>query len=212
VLKKGLIGAAVAALMIACAPAVANAKDHAQITLGISGVIPQDDAKVSTIGGRTEIANRAVPSLQLEYFFTQNISAELFCCFTRHSVQAVDTALGDFPLTGATLFPPSVTLKYRFRNLGRFEPYIGAGINYTAFFDESTPTTGPVTRVRLEDSFGPSLQVGLDYRLTKHLYARADLRRVWIDSNATIEAGATVIPAQVEINPWIPTFGLGYRF
>jgi len=211
-LKHSLLcGIALAASVLAHT-GVAKAKDHAQITLGASGVIPQDRAKVSTIGGSTEIANRAVPSLQLEYFFTKNISAELFCCLTRHPVTAVGTALGDLPLTSATLFPPSVTLKYRFRNLGRFEPYVGAGFNYTAFSGETSPAGGVVTRVRLQDSVGPSLQVGLDYRLTKHLYARADLRRVWIDTAATIEAGVTVIPAHVEINPWIPTMGLGYRF
>lgn len=153
-----------------------------------------------------------MPSLQLEYFFTKNISAELFCCLTRHPVTAVSTTLGDLPLTSATLFPPSVTVKYRFRNLGRFEPSVGAGFNYTAFSGEISPAGGTVTRVRLEDSFGLSLQVGLDYRLTKHLYARADLRRAWIDTDASIEAGALVIPAQVEINPWIPTMGLGFRF
>lgn len=211
-LKHGLLCTVAIVVAFAGYAGEAKAKDHAQITLGASGIIPQDRAKVSTIGGTTEIANRAVPSLQLEYFFTKNISAELFCCLTRHPVTAVGTALGDLPLTSATLFPPSVTLKYRFRNLGRFEPYIGAGFNYTAFSGETSPAGGVVTRVRLEDSFGPSLQIGLDYRLTKHLYARADLRRVWIDTDATIEAGPTVIPAQVEINPWIPTMGLGYRF
>ena len=36
-----------------------------------------------------------------------------------------------------TMFPPTVLLQYHF-DMGKIKPYVGAGVNYTVFFDNST--------------------------------------------------------------------------
>lgn len=203
---------ALAASAVLFAPALAAAQDRLQLTLGVAGVIPADDAEISLIGGDVDVTNRVVPSLQVEFFFTENISAELFCCLARHSATAVDTALGSFPLARVTLFPPVVTAKYRLTNLGKFQPFIGVGFNYTQFFDEGIPDGSPVTAIRFDDSFGPAVQFGFDYKISDHFYFRADARRVWLDTDVNIQAGDVSLAAQVDINPWIPTAGLGFRF
>lgn len=206
-----LIGV-LSAVAVVMAPGLASAKDRLQVVLAATGVIPDEQTKTSVIGGGLDVTNRAVPSLQIEYFFTKNISTELFCCLTRHSATATDTLIGDVPLARVTLFPPILTLKYRLRNLGPFEPYVGAGINYTQFFDESIPAGSPVTAIRFDDSVGPAVQFGVDYKLSDRFYVRADARRVWLNSDVSIQAGATAIQAEVQINPWIPSVGVGYRF
>jgi len=206
-----LIGA-LSAVTVLMAPGLAMAKDHLQVVLAATGVIPDEQNKTSVIGGGLDVTNRGIPSLQIEYFFTKNISTELFCCLTRHSATATDTLIGDVPLARLTLFPPILTLKYRLRNLGPFEPYIGVGINYTQFFDESIPAGSPVTAIRFEDSVGPAVQFGVDYKISDRFYVRADARRVWLNSHVDIQAGAVDIDAEVEINPWIPSVGVGFRF
>ena len=52
----------------------------------------------------------------------------------------------------------------------------------------------------------------MDYKLDDHWSLNADVRKVWINSDVTIMAGATRIDADVDVNPMIVTLGAGYRF
>lgn len=200
--------AAIAALTLA-GPANAGILDNVQVKVGLSGVLPNEEADISVIGGDVEISDEVVPSLQLEYFLNDNVSVELLCCMARHDVKAVDTALGEVDLGEISHFPPTLTAKYRWITMGAFEPYVGAGVNYTTFFDEDE---GAVTSIEYDDSFGAALQAGFDYRLDDHWALNLDVRRVWINTDVTIMAGATRIDADVDINPWVVTTAIGYRF
>jgi len=194
------------------APAQAGVLDNVQVKVGVSGVLPDESADISVIGGDVDISDEYVPTLQLEYFFTKNISAELLCCAAQHDVGAVQTALGRVDLGQITHFPPTVTLKYRWTNLGRVEPYVGAGVNYTHFFNEKLPAGGAVTSISYDDSFGGALQAGADIRLDDHWAVNLDVRKIWINTDVTIFAGPTRIDADVDINPLVTTVGVGYRF
>lgn len=192
--------AALAAMgtLVLAAPANAGPLQNLQIKVGVSGVLPNESADISTIGGDVKISDEVVPSLQLEYFFTDNISAELLCCVARHEVAAVKTALGRVDLGKVTHFPPTVTVKYRWTDLGALQPYVGAGVNYTHFFDDNLPKAGPVTAISYGDSVGPALQVGFDYRLDDHWALNLDARRIWINTDVKLSAGATRLKADVE--------------
>jgi outer membrane protein len=130
----------------------------------------------------------------------------------RHDVIAKGTALGDVNLGKISHFPPTLTLKYHFNTEQKLQPYIGAGINYTLFFDDKVPAGGAVTSIDYDPSFGGALQAGVDYKLDDHWSLNADVRKVWINSDVTIMAGATRIDADVDVNPMIVTLGAGYRF
>lgn len=182
------------------------------VKVGVSGILPEESAKISTIGGGANISNEYVPSLQLEYFFTDNISAELLCCVAEHTVKAVGTSLGTVDLGKVTHFPPTLTAKYHFTGMGPVVPYVGAGVNYTTFFDKKLPAGGPTTHISYGDSFGGALQVGADYKLDDHWSLNLDLRKIWISTDVKIDAGATRINANVDIDPWVVSTGVGYRF
>lgn len=192
--------------------ASADVLDRVQIKVGVSGILPEESAKISVIGGDVDISDEFVPSVQLEYFFTDHISAELLCCVARHDVGAVNTALGAVDLGKVTHFPPTVTLKYRWTSLGAFEPYVGAGVNYTHFFDAKPAPGGPVTSIRYDDSFGGALQAGADFRVNEHWAVNVDIRKIFIATDVTIQAGATRIDADVDINPWVTSVAAAYRF
>jgi len=193
-------------------PAQAGILDKVQVKVGVSAVIPDESANTSVIGGDVDISDEYVPSLAIEYFFTENISAELLCCAAQHDVSAVQTALGTVDLGQITHFPPTVTLKYRWTNLGKIEPYVGAGVNYTHFFNEKLPAGGPITSISYDDSFGGALQAGADFRLNEHWALNVDVRKIWINTDVTIFAGPTRLDADVDINPWVTTVAVGYRF
>ena len=202
---------ALATLALA-APASAGVLQNLQVKVGVSGVLPSEDAKIATIGGDVKISDEVVPSLQLEYFFTEHISAELLCCVARHEVVAVGTALGRVDLGKVTHFPPTITVKHRWTQRGALQPYLGAGVNYTHFFDAKTPKTGPVTGISYGDSVGPALQAGADFRLDDHWALNLDVRKIWINTDVKVRAGATTLGADVDIDPWVVSTAIAYRF
>lgn len=198
------LGAAAVAAMAAFAlstPAQAGILDNFQIKVGVSGILPDEAGDPIPV----DISDEYVPTAQIEYFFTDNISAELLCCVATHDVTAANGAID---LGEVSHFPPTVTLKYRWTDLGPFEPYVGAGVNFTTFYD-SEPPAG--LSVEYDDSFGPALQVGADYRFDEHWFVNFDVRRIWINSDVTI-SGAINATDEVDIDPWVVSTSIGYRF
>lgn len=107
-------------------------------------------------GGDAWINHDNVPELDFTYFFTDNIAVELILATTRHKVNVRGVAdLGE-----VSLIPPVLTLQYHFNPKDRFSPYVGAGINYTIFYDKDK--SSEITSVDYDDSFGWALQVGFD--------------------------------------------------
>jgi outer membrane protein len=192
--------AAIAALALA-APAQAGVLDNFQVKVGVSGVLPDESGDPIDV----DISDEYVPSLQVEYFFNDHVSAELLCCVATHDVTA---AGGAIDLGEVTHFPPTVTLKYRWTNFGPVEPYVGAGVNFTSFID-SEPSAG--RQVEYDSSVGPAIQAGFDYRLDDHWGLNFDVRRIWINTDVTI-SGDINATDEVDINPWVVSTGVAYRF
>lgn len=182
-----------------------------QVKLGVSGILPDASANISAIGGTVDISDEYVPTLQVEYFFNNNVSAELLCCTAKHDVKAINTSLGTVNLGKVQHFPPTLTLKYHWTDFGAWQPYVGAGVNYTHFFNDELPAGGPVTAISYDDSWGGALQAGFDYKLDNHWSVNVDVRKIWINTNVTLTAGST-ITADVDVNPTVVTIGSGYRF
>lgn len=172
-------------------------------------VIPQSSADISAIGGDTEISNAYVPELDLTWFFTDNIAVEAIAAIAPHDVEATGTSLGTVDLGSVWLLPPTVLLQYHHPFQNGFKPYVGAGINYTVFFNEDAPG-GTVTDIDYEDSFGWALQFGVDYMLNEHWLVNVDVKKVFLNTDVELNNGA--IKADVDIDPWIVGVGMGYRF
>lgn len=171
-------------------------------------VIPDESASISAIGGDVDISNAYVPELDLTWFFTKNIAVEAIAAITPHDVKATNTSLGNVDLGSVWLLPPTVLLQYH-HPFGKWKPYVGAGVNYTVFFNEDAPG-GTVTNISYDNSFGWALQAGVDYMLTEHWLLNLDLKKLFLNTDVNINNGA--IKASVDIDPWIVGVGVGYRF
>ena len=139
----------------------------------VLGVLPAEAGALSVGGtalqGGVDIGDQYVPELDITYFFTKNIAAELILAVTPHDVKATNVTVpgaltnANIDLGDVWLLPPTLTLQYHFQNGTRFKPYVGAGVNATFFFNEDA---GPVADgVDYDSSFGPALQAGFDYDL-----------------------------------------------
>lgn len=172
-------------------------------------VVPHESATISVIGGDASINNRIMPELDFTYFFTENVAAELILATSKHDITAIGTTLGDVAVGSVWLLPPTLTVQYHFMPNSMVRPYVGAGVNYTIFYN-SDAAGGTVTSVDYSNGFGPALQAGVDFMIDDHWLVNFDVKKIWINTTAKLNGGA--IEADTKINPWVFGAGIGYRF
>ncbi len=220
---KRLAKAAVAALaLVACSagaslPAMAG-DDHGNFMVRalVTGVLPDTDATVraggSVIpGADAEVSDEVIPATTLTYFFNDNIAVELFCCFAKHDLDAAGSIKGLGKLADTWIFPPALTAQYHFNSGGKFRPYVGAGVQYIAFFDEGTGQNAlGATSVNIDNAWGFTLQAGLDLSIGNGWFLNADVKKTWLDTDITW--AGTGVTASANLDPLIISAGVGYRF
>ena len=203
-----LTAAAAMTAMGIAAPAHAEAGDWL-FRLRAINVTPDESADISAIGGDVDIDFSVVPEFDISYFFTDHIAAELILGVTPHDVAAVNTAAGNIDLGDVTLLPPTLTLQYHFNPEGQVRPYLGAGVNYTMFFNEDLPNGSALSTIDYDDSFGLAAQAGLDFALENGWLVNLDVKYIDINTDVLIDGA---IAADVDIDPVILGIGLGRRF
>ena len=174
------------------------------------GVQPTEQANITgaVTGTQIDIDNSVVPEMDFTYFATKNIAFELIAAVTPHDASTKTSSAGPLDLGDVWLLPPTLTAQYHFTNLGAFKPYVGAGVNYTTFFNAKAGNS--VTDVKYSDSFGPAVQLGADYMLDDKWMVNLDVKKIWINSDVKFNGGA--IAADVDIDPWVVGVGIGYKF
>lgn len=168
-------------------------------------------ANIPVFGGSvTGASSQFVPEFDINYFFNKHLAAELILATTRHSVTASDTVLGGLDLGKVNLLPPTLTLKYLFLPDCIFNPYIGAGLNYTYFYNVNS---GPVANsISYSNSFGPALQAGIDVALNKNWSINFDVKKIFIETTASVTAAGQTVNTHVKLNPFVYGIGVAYRF
>lgn len=148
------------------------------------------------------INSKTIPEVDISYFFTKNIAAELVLTYPQEQdVRLNGTKIGTFKH-----LPPSLLVQYHFMPDSAFSPYVGAGINYTRISSVSLPNG-----LQLDNnSFGGALQIGMDYKIDKNWLINFDIKKVQISSDVKNASGAKI--SSVKIDPWLIGVGVGYRF
>ena len=186
-----------------------------QVRLRAVGVAPDESAKIGIIGGDVAISNALIPELDFTYFFTEHFAAELILGTAKHDVKAINTLAGDVNLGSVWLLPPTLTAQYHFYTSDQkvFKPYIGAGVNYTLFYNVKS---GDVAGVEYDNALGYAAQVGFDLMLDDTFFINFDAKRLFLSTDVTVDASNLApglsIPAEVDINPWLIGVGVGMKF
>lgn len=169
-----------------------------------------DDAILTSAGADTalkvDVEHDVMPTLGFTYFLTDQISVEAILGATRHQIRAQGGAT-DVAVHETWVLPPVVTLQYRPMPEARVSPYVGAGVNYMLFFDGKDQNG---FQVGLEDGFGYALQAGVDVAVVGPWSVNLDAKKVWFQSDASINAGA--LQSQVNLDPWVLSVGLARKF
>lgn len=205
-------------------------KNEWRIRLRGVAVMPQESAEVGVIGGDAKISNSFIPELDFTYFFDKHFAAELILGTTRHKVHTTGSDLSaiggssraDVDLGKVWLLPPTLTLQYHYP-VGKFNPYIGAGINYTIFYSADE---GPVVQhIDYKNKFAFAAQAGVDYDISSKFFVNIDVKKLFLSTTATVDASNLTpagspalapvladIKADVKIKPWLMGVGIGYKF
>lgn len=189
---------------------VGKAAGTVMVRVRVIGVIPEDwSSSVSLIGGHVSVSASVAPEVDLSYFFTDHIAAELIAASTNHHIQATGTALGTVDVGNTWVLPPTLTLQYHFMPHQQFSPYVGAGLNAT-FFYASDPARPTVQKLSLSNNIGGAFQIGFDYNFTGHWFFNMDFKQLILHTTATLNKGA--ITANTWLSPAVVGAGIGYRF
>jgi len=165
-----------------------------------------DSADKDSTGLGLSLKNKTIPEVDVSYFFTPNLAAELILTYPqKHDLRSNGDKIGSLKH-----LPPTLLAQYHF-DLGGFKPYVGAGINFTKF---SSVRFNPAVRDKLDpsidsNSWGGALQVGVDIPLSDNLYLNFDVKKVFMKTDV-FSAGNKV--GEFKVNPVLVGAGVGWRF
>jgi outer membrane protein len=227
--KQALPGL-VAAALLAAAPQGAFAYEAGDwiVRGGAVSVVPDDSSSAISVNG-TAVGGTGVAIdddtqvlLNVTWMATSSIGIELLAATPfEHEVRTTGLApipgLRDVDLGTVKHLPPTLTvLWYPMPAKSAFQPFIGGGVNYTWIFDESlggqAQSALGASDLELDDSTGLAFRAGIDYMVNDCWSVHAGA--YYLDIGTEAELGTALGKAQVDvdIDPWVYTLGVGYRF
>ncbi|MER9140999.1 OmpW family protein [Mesorhizobium sp. M0830] len=181
-----------------------------QIRLRALGVVTEDSGYVNAVpGSGLSYSDTVTPELDISYFFTGNIAAELILGTTYANIDGQGTIGGLGKIGKVWLLPPTLTLQYHFTDLGAFKPYVGAGVNYTIFYNQDA---GSADALKVENTFGTALQVGFDYMVNQHWGVNFDVKKLFLKPDFDVTVDGAKLTGKADLDPWLIGAGVTYRF
>lgn len=208
------------------------------LRVGATTVAPDTDSDdINLPGGlvaKAEVDNDTQLGILPVYMLTNNWAIEVLAATPfQHNIEAQ----GQGAISGTNLdagstdqLPPTVSIQWYPRGgQSGWQPYVGAGLNYTLFFDTKTDgqlvsllgslTDGAVddADLNLDDSFGLALEAGVDVPIDEHWAFNVGIWYMDLDTEAEITAkanGATAakVKFDVQLDPWVYNVGIAYKF
>ena len=172
-----------------------------QVKVGGSVISPTQDTDILGGAANVEADHEYAFTPSVEYFFNDNISAELLLATPISHDVLVN---GD---NGAKIkhLPPTLTAKYHFKNSTRFTPYIGVGGTAFIAWDEE----GVVKDVK--EDFGFAGQIGFNFQPAdaKNWGVFFDARYAQLSPEVTLIDNTKF---DLDIDPMVYTIGYSYKF
>lgn len=181
-------------------PALVDPDESASMTAGGSAV-PGADVKIDS---EWSIEGEA------SYFLTPNIAVSVaaglppeFTIEASGSLEGLGTA---GKMRGG---PAGIFAQYHFNRTGMVSPYVGAGVAFLVVFGTED---GVMSDVKADSAVGTSLQAGANIWFNERWGAFIDVKKVFIETEATGTLGGAPVHADVTIDPLVTNFGVAWRF
>ncbi|WP_252272526.1 OmpW/AlkL family protein [Pseudomonas subflava] len=228
-MKKTLLATSLIALALAAPLAQAHQAGDIIVRAGAITVDPHEDSSDIWVGALgTDVAGTKATldsdtqlGLNFAYMVTDHVGVELLAATPFSHDVGVSGMPGPFAGLNGKLgelkhLPPTLSLVYYpMAATSAFQPYVGAGINYTWFFDTELTSEAEdkgFSGLDLDDSWGFAAQVGMDYMLTDNVMLNAQVRYIDIDTQGSTRFGGREVEVDVDVDPFVYMVGLGYKF
>ena len=205
------VAAAAVAAAFAAMPSLSHAAspgdgiNQGDVLVRLRAISIQPNERASDTLGALNVGvnNAIVPELDFTYMIRDYLGVELILGTSRHQLTS---SLGN--LGGVGVLPPTLLLQYHFNHAGKVRPYVGAGLNYTYFYNNGLNVGGQGVSIN-KSSFGPALQFGVDVQVTKKIFMNVDVKKIWMSTDATLgDKGIGTL----HIDPLIVGVGVGMKF
>jgi outer membrane protein len=222
--------AAAAMSLYRAAPALADDVPSNSARIGLYSVffhVKADDLSGPYVPPGANIDANNVNTLYLGYVrrLSSHFDVELAIGYPplQKTVGKGPATLGSVPYDGQVIatarwLAPTVLFEYMFFDENsKLRPYIGAGANYTAFYDrdstaQGNAASGGPTKLSLTSSVGPAGTAGLAYNLGGHwnLYASYSISQVKTKLNA--DTAGVIRTTHISFGPQVFIASVGYSF
>lgn len=207
------------------------------VNVGAIGVMPDDSSGslnvVESVAGLQEnstgvgVNTNTQLGITFDYALDKNWVIELVAATPfSHDISGTGSLAG-VSIGETKHLPPTLLGQYHF-DIGydAVRPFVGLGVNYTAFFDDHVSPavkgllvdTGVATEaddvdLAMENSWGLAYQAGVNVTLTDDWGVHFMVSKMDIDSTGDVRLnGATIESVDVQIDPVVAMLGVRYTF
>jgi outer membrane protein len=132
-------------------------------------------------------------------------------------------SLGSVPYNGQVIasarwISPTLLFEYNFFDANStWRPFVGAGVNYTTFYDrdstaQGNAASGGPTRLSLTASVGPAVTGGVNYRISDRWAAHASYSWSQVKTNLAADTDGFIRTSRVSFGPQALVVSVGYSF
>lgn len=206
---------AVGLITLGCLSSAASAHDAGEFFMRVgSATVRPTEGSDNVLGlGGFNVNNDTQMGLTFTYMATDNVGIELLAATPFHHKVGLN---GVGNIASIHHLPPSLMAQWYFGDASsKIRPYVGAGVNYTMFFNEKFNQTGKDTGLsdlNLKNSWGMAGQAGVDYLINKDWLINASVWYMDIDTEVKFKAGEAHQNISTRLDPWVFMFATGYRF
>ncbi|MGL4614425.1 MAG: outer membrane protein OmpW [Shewanella sp.] len=214
-MNKNIVSAVVASTILAAGfTASVSAHQAGDIIVrgGVAVVAPNESSDPVATFGEFSVNSNTQLGLNFGYMLTDNFAIELLAA-TPFSHDVSLASVGKIAETKH--LPPTLVAQYYFGNAqSALRPYIGAGVNFTKFFDNkfTNDLGGALTDLSLSDSWGWAAQAGIDYQVSKDWLVNASVWYAKISTDVKFKLEGTPVTIETDIDPWVYMVSVGYTF
>jgi len=226
---KHLSRATLAALALASPLALAHQAGDIIVRAGAVTVDPHEKSSKIYVGAlntkvpgtKATLDSNTQLGLNFTYMVSDHLGVELLAATPfKHNVGVKGFTGGFAGLNGklgsTQHLPPTLSaVYYPMGNSGLVQPYVGAGINYTWFFNDKLASSAESKGFRgldIKNSVGWAAQVGADIDLGSNLLLNAQLRYIDIETTGTTNYGGAKVKVDLDVDPLVYMVGIGYKF
>ena len=184
------------------------------VQVGRAGVDFNSSATVQLAGRAVPGAGaRALNNITLGvgagYFFTRNLSVDALLGSPPETTIHGNGALAGLSAGKVTYGPAILAIDYHFTRFGAFQPFIGAGVNYTVVLGHKDLA---ISGLKVDNAWGTVVRAGFNAMVTRHVGVFSSVQKVFVGTKVSGTFNGLPVSANVTLDPWIYHAGLTYRF